>query len=500
MRRTCSLVLAAALAAGCSRAADQRRAADAAMPGSGPIAVQRAVLAGDAPEPPPVLAGPLGLDACIGLALERNRDLRLSVGSAERARLDTTIAFSALYAPRLTASLERSRSEGATGIDRDDRAEARVALSAPVLGFTIAPYASSSWAGDDGEDTTPYAAGYGIAISRRIFALAEHTRLSQQATRADRAYAQAVNQLTLRARRTALEAVRSFLDLQKAQGRLRLREARVEQARISLAGVREGVAAGLKAPIEESNARIELAQSEASLLADRQALASARDRLLSLLDLPQGGELEIAPQSVDAVAPDLPPLDHDLAVVVVGHEELANLRLDGEGLRDDMLIARDRALPQVTASVRAGREYQGTAADELREPEDVVALKLELEMPLDAWGGERAAWSKAERALREHRVRLRDTQDDLEGQVRSLRRRIDSQAIQVSLSVQRLDAERAKFAATEASYRTGRVDNLELTRARESLDRAEVDLLEARIDLVIALAERDALLPRGSGR
>ena len=121
-------------------------------------------------------------------------------------------------------------------------------------------------------------------------------------------------------------------------------------------------------------------------------------------------------------------------------------------------------------------------------------------MPLDAWTGERAGLRKQERQQRELRLRMRSSEMDLERQVRELRRRIEVQLRTVQLSVQRLEAERAKFAATEASYRTGRVDNLELTRARETVDRAEVDLLEARIDLVLALAERESLVPPEAAR
>jgi outer membrane protein TolC len=122
-------------------------------------------------------------------------------------------------------------------------------------------------------------------------------------------------------------------------------------------------------------------------------------------------------------------------------------------------------------------------------------LRVEIEMPLDGWTGERAALHQQQRQERELRIRMRGQEVDLERQVRELRRGIEVQVRTVDLNEKRLDAERSKFAATEASYRTGRVDNLELTRARESLDTAEVNLLESRIDLVLALAGRDALLP-----
>lgn len=503
MRLSCHpLMLAAAVLAGCSGAADLRDQADARMPSAGPVAEARAGETAAVQDRRPAVAveaplpSPLPIDACISWTLAHNRDLRGQINTAERARLDVTVAHSDVYTPRLTASGGRTRTSDASGVVREDAAAAKVALDTNVLGFTVAPYVSGSWGETEGTvDGTPYGSAAGISISRRIFALAEGTRLSQQLTTADRSYAKAVNSLTLRTRRIALDSATAFFELQRSQSRIRLRENRLKQARDFLVGVREAVAAGLKAPIEESNAAIDANQAEANLLSDQQALATARDRLLSLLDRPLGGEVVIAPSDVTGVRPQLPPLEDDVARVLAAHEDLLNLRIDQQQAADDVAIARDRLAPQVTATATAGRTWESDKPGGTDEPADVVALQLQLDMPLDGWAGERAGLRKQLRAERDLRLRLRTTEVELERSVRELRRRIDNQVRSVDLAQQRLEAERAKFAATEASYRTGRVDNLELTRARETLDRAEVDLIESRIDLVLALAARDALLP-----
>lgn len=504
MRSPTLCLLACGLAlAGCSRAADLRDQAERRMPADGPVAAARgdetaAARQGLTPATASTpLPDPLTIDGCIGWTLEHNRDLRSQISTAERSRLDVTVARSAVYAPRLTASGQRELTRGADGTVAADDATATVALSSNLLGFTVAPYATTTWAqADDSSDDTPYGRSVGIAVSRRIFALAEDARLSSQLTRADRAYAQGVNTLTLRTRRIALDAARAFFDLQRAESRIRLRESRLEQTRAFLTGVRESVAAGLKAPVEETNALIDYNQAEANLLSDRQSVANARDRLLALLDRPLGGGVVLKPSDVTAVKPDLPPLQDDIARVLAGHEDILNLRIDLDQSRDDTLIARDRLAPQVTATASASRGWEASGAtDGAAEPEDVFALKVEIDMPLDGWAGERAALRKQQRLEREQRIRMRSLETDIERQVRELRRRIEVQVRTVDLSEKRLEAERSKFSATEASYRTGRVDNLELTRARETLDTAEVNLLEARIDLVLALAERDALLP-----
>ncbi len=501
------LILTAAILAGCSGAADLREQADKRMPHAGPAAQARAGEAAAVRERAPAVAvdrqlpTPLPIDACIDWTLAHNRDLRGQINGAERARLDVTVAHSDVYTPRLTASGGRTRTSNASGSVRADAAVARVALDTQVLGFTVAPYVAGSWSETEGTfDGTPYGSAAGLAISRRIFALAEGTRLSQQLTSADRAYAKAVNSLTLRTRRIALESATAFFELQRSQSRIRLRESRLKQTREFLVGVRESVAAGLKAPIEETNAAIDANQAEANLLSDQQALATARDRLLSLLDRPLGTDVLIEPSDVTGVRPDLPPLEQDVSRVLTAHEDLLNLRIDQEQALDDTAIAQDRVAPQVTATASAGRTWESDTPGGTDEPADVVALSFDLDMPLDGWSGERAGLRKQLRIERDLRLRLRSAEVELERTVRELRRRIDNQVRSVALAQQRLEAERAKFAATEASYRTGRVDNLELTRARETLDRAEVDLIESRIDLVLALAAREALVPPEEAR
>jgi len=439
---------------------------------------------------------PLSIDASVTWALVNNRVLRAQLNAAERARLEVTVAYSATYAPRLTASGQSTRTSDDAGSVRNNTATSQVALNTNLLGFTIAPYVSSSWSEIEGvANGTPYGAAAGVALSRRIFAVAEDTRLSQQLTSADRNYAKAANSLTVQTRRTALDTARAFFELQRSESRIRLRESRLLQAKEFLAGVHEAVLAGLKAPIEETNAAIDANQAEANLLADRQSLANARDRLLSQLDRPLGGEVTIAPSDVTGVKPQLPPIAADITRVLTAHEDILNLRIDQDQARDDTAIAHDRVAPQVTATASAGRTWESDHLAGTDAPADVVALSVNVDMPLDGWAGERAGLGRQLRQERNLRLQRRTLETDLERQVRELRRTIDVQIRSVDLAQQRREAEQAKFAATETSYRTGRVDNLELTRAREALDQAEVSLVESRIDLVLALAEREALVP-----
>lgn len=499
--RSIHLLVAGVLIAGCSDAAALRQEADQRLPGDGPVASARdrefaAVARPDAIDAVRPLPDPLSLDVCLAIALEDNRELRQQIGQAERAHLGITVARSAVYAPQLSATASRTR-DALTGQipTRSDAAQTTLSLSTNAFGFTIAPTATQSWNGGDGATAETYTSSVGITVSRRLLALHEWSRLAAPLTQADRAWAASVNNLALKTRRTVADAAGAFLALQKAEARMRLRDSRLVQSQQSLQAVREAVAAGLKAPIEEANAVIEQNQAEADLLSDRTEVANARDSLLSLLDRPLGGEVRIEPVQVEAIRPDLPALEDDLAAVLARHEDLANLRIDLDAATDQVRFQHDDVRPDLTASVAAERRWSGDSLAGLGSPEDVVTFTLRMDMPMDAWAGARAELAIRERAVRDLRLRIRGREADLARSMRELHRRIGRLASGVDLAKARLDAERDKYRATEASYQTGRVDNLELTRARQSLDTAEVNLLESRIDLALALRDRQVLLP-----
>lgn len=495
------VILVGLVLAGCSDAAGLREDADRRLAAPGPLAIARDGEAAASSSPTVAeairpLPDPLPLADCLTMAVESNRDLRQQIGQAERARLGIIVARSAVYAPQLSATAARTRESLAdAAATRSDAASSTLSLNTNAFGFTIAPTATEAWNGGDGTADATYTTSVGITVSRRLLALHEWARLSAPLTQADRAWAASVNSLALKTRRTVAEAARTFLALQKAEARMRLRESRLAQSKLSLVAVREAVAAGLKAPIEEANAVIEQNQAEADLLADRTEVANARDNLLSMLDRPLGGKVNLLPLQVETIAADLPPLETDRAAILAGHEELLNLRIDLDAALDQRRFQQDNVRPDIAASLAAERRWSGLSPGDIGSPEDVVTFTLRLDMPLDAWAGARAELAIREREVRELRLRIRNRESDLEREVRGLHRRIDRLVTGVDLAQQRLVAERDKFRATEASYQSGRVDNLELTRARQTLDSAEVNLLESRIDLALALRDREVLIP-----
>jgi outer membrane protein TolC len=454
---------------------------------------------GPAPAPPFDLPQPLTLDACIAAAVERNRGFRKQISALERKRLSVVTATATLDAPKLKGEAKRAITDingtAKAGSDRTDSAEATLSVEQRLAGFSIAPYATQGFSQTDGAGATPYTSTVGLSISRSLLNGSAALNQRKDLTAAERSYLNEARNLRLYLRILCRDAAKAFLDLQLAEARLQLRERRLEESRASAQAVREAVAAGLKAQLEATNAAIDLNQAELDLLSDQTAVANKREDLRSLLDLPLAGAIALSPTVLADTVPDLPAMEQDLERVLAGHEDLAKLATDLDGALENARISRDTVQPQLTGTLAASRAWKGPNPGEGDERDDRVSLTLTYEMPLDGWTGQRAAWHNALRSVRETRIDLAAKRVELEAQVRDLHRNLAQLVRQVQLAATRVEAEQAKYRATEINWTTGRVDNLELTRARQDVGQAEVALLEARINLAKARADREALLP-----
>lgn len=484
--------VAVAALVGCGRTAPPAPVAGvpvSATPASAPAAAAD-VPAADATTAPALAPIRLGRAEAVRLALEANRAYLQKASARERARLGGEIARSEVYAPRLTAQYVKRRDELDTG-------DSRLTLATPVLGFDVTPFATTDWderASDAAQDA--YTSAIGVTVSHRLLTLADHVRQRLPITQADTAFLAAANDLLLEAKRLELDVQRAFFAAQNARARTAVRERRVADAREFLRFVSENVRQGFKAPVEELFASISLNQAEADLVRDRTAQADADDRLVLLLARAPGTPVELVAEDVAALPPAPAHLEGDVRRVREGHEDLATRRARLELQRARIRVARDATMPELTAGLTAERRWIGPSPFEAAEAhDDAVSLSLALAMPLDLERGDRARLAQERREHAESLLEYQDAEARLERDLRAIHRRIERLLTTVRLSERRLEAERARLEATLRRYEAGAVDNLEVTRAKQELDDTEVALLDARIEVQLAVAEYRAQLP-----
>jgi outer membrane protein TolC len=427
---------------------------------------------------------------CLRLALASNRPFLNKRSALQRARLGQTIAESTVYVPRLDASYTMTNS--------DDVGSGKVGVVAPALGFSFEPFVTAGYAqnGDTLTTRDSWTTAYGITISRRLFSIHEHLRQRLPITLAEKDFYVAANHLAVEGKKLELETSRGFFAVQRTQSHLAVRARRVDDARAFLDATKDQVAHGFQAPVDEILASISLNQAEADLLDERTAMQNAKDHLMRLLAMPIGASVEIAEEDLAKAEYPLPELDRDVARAKTDAEELSNQAAEIQVQIDQLRIQRDLLWPQLTAAFTAEKQKTGDRMfDDRVRDENIYFLTLSYQLPLDLNRAARARYQQIKDEIAEKTLALREAEAALEEQLRATHRRIAQLQGTVRLAGLRLDAERGKMDAMMVRYNAGGVDSLEVTRAKQDLDNAEIALLDSRINLVLAVSEYRAQMP-----
>lgn len=458
-------------------------------------------------EPPPAAPAsaataapePLTRSACVREALRANRPYRNAESAFARSGLGIAVAAAQVFAPSLTAAYTVDN-------DPENAGSARVGIKSTAAGFDIEPYVRFGY---DQNRTTPaggpylsdYESAAGIAVTRKLFNISESLRKRLPVSQAERAYWSAANDLAIRARQLEYDAARSFLEVQRNEARVAMRRRSTAQTAEYLAAMKDQVAKGFKAPLEQLNAEISANQDQADLVSDETADRNAREALNQLLGRPVTAGVAITPEDLAAATAAVPepPLERDVVRITSQHESLGTRRLDIDNAIEQVRIQRDQLMPQVTAALTAEEVRSGSTTFNREEGRDGrdrrAALTLTWELPLDGWRGARGQLAQAERQLQELGRQLEEDRDALERRLRAIHRRLEQLRRSEALAVARLDAERARQEATLRRWQAGAVDNLEVTRSKQTVDTAELNLLNTRVDLLLAWAEYRSLLP-----
>lgn len=435
----------------------------------------------------------MSLHDAIARALVSNRALRTARSALMQARLGRSIAATSVFAPTLTTSYVATTRE-------DDQGVGRVSLRSKALGFEIEPYMRLGYDPSqraDGSDQ--YGTAAGLSISRKLFNIAEHMAQRLPITQADMAIYNAANDLVLAGRQLERQVTAAFFDVQRADTRVDVRVRRRTDAREFLDTLQDRIAHGFASPLDGLYAELDLNQAEADLLAERTQLEQAREAFNSLLDRPVASSLTIAPEVIDearVASIAIRDVDSDVRATLTSHETLGEAAKQAELLAINLRIQRDQLMPQVVAAVNVERAATGNSTFNGTDSVDNSAsLSLTYTMPLDGWRAERARFEQLTFQIQDQERRVAGLRDELEQSLRNTGRRIEQNRRLLGLAEQRLGIERTRLDATLRRYETGAVDNLEVTRAKQSLNNAEIALLDARIVLVTTDADYRAIMP-----
>ena len=428
----------------------------------------------------------LQLEHCVQIGLSDNRSLARRRSARERAFYGRDIAETEVFLPELTASYTSQAGDNEVG-------KSTIELDYKGFGgFSVRPFVTVERdnAATDTDSTT-----IGITISRPVLALHEHIRRRLPITRADRDILIAENDLRLAERDLRLDIVRSYFDVQRARLRLGVRESRVADSQEFLEVTQKRVDTGFSAPVDIVNATINLNRAQADLIAEETNVENARDSLRQVLGLDLYDSLSLAPYE-----PVAPQFDFDLKAdsrhLLVYHETLLNQRLNIDFAQKEIVIQEDRVRPNLDLSLTAERRSNSDSFFAGRDRDnDDYRVELTYQTTLDFKKAARARLEQLQLSQEDRHSSLKDAEINLHRRLRESARRIEQLRLRIGLAETRLKSEQDKLTATLARYERGNVDNLEVTRAKQTVDDAQIALIEAQINLVLAIEGYRAVLP-----
>jgi outer membrane protein TolC len=276
--------------------------------------------------------------------------------------------------------------------------------------------------------------------------------------------------------------------------RIEIVERSLRLAQEQLDEVRERIAVGRVAEIEAAAAEAEAAARREALINARSTLATARLRLLRLINPPGPGALGWELQITDL--PALPPADDatiEAHVTLAGRlrPDLAQARLQLERGELEVVSTRNGLLPKLDLFVTLGKTGYassfGSSFDAGTEGYDVQAgltLRFPWENRAARAAGERARLSRDQAtAALENLAQLAEV--DVRGaliEIRRLREQAAATAVNLHLQEEKLRAETEKF-------RVGKSTAFLVAQAQRDLLQAETDSVSAVAECLKAVVE-----------
>ncbi|UCC49169.1 MAG: TolC family protein [Gemmatimonadota bacterium] len=287
---------------------------------------------------------------------------------------------------------------------------------------------------------------------------------------------------------TTLQTKQAFFNALAAEELVRVSETRIERAMEQLKVAQEKLAAGTATRSDTLRSTVEVANARLQKLNAETQLATAEANLARLIGV--GGR-------VRAVREDRLLVISEIDTMTVREEALSQspaiYQADAQAAAAAAQYSASfgQYLPQVTASY--SRSWSGSEFTEL-DPSWSVRLS--------------ASWPLFNGFSRElNRTRSAVNRDNARAQAEDARRQVNAQLTQDLASLMsaqtRLEIALANRAASEEDlrvqqerYRLGAATILDVLASQVNLDQAEVDIVQARLDYLVAKAQIEALIGR----
>ncbi|HET7040030.1 MAG TPA: TolC family protein [Gemmatimonadales bacterium] len=409
-------------------------------------------VAGAQATPPPTVT----LDDAIELALRVQPALVQARGAVRTAQAGSREVTGA-WLPTLSANTSWSRSQVSTSFSNE--------------GIPFTPPANS------------YRAGWNASID--LFdgfqRFAERRAANAQLASADAGLTNQQFQVTLQVKQ-------AFFNALAADDLLRVSNTRIQRAEEQLKVAKEKLAAGSATRSDTLRSAVELGNARLQLLTAQTTLASTQAELGRLIGY-EGPVQVVADSGLFTLAPlDTAALRQELlrsAPAVLAAEA------DARAAAASVAVARAQYFPTVRGSF--SQNWTGTDPGAL---DDRWSMSLSLNWNLFNGFTREASVTRSAVSRETAQAQADDQRRQVSAQLTQALAALESSRAQIEIARTSLAASQEDLRVVQERYRLGAATIVEVLTSQETLDQAEVDLIRARLDFLVARAQLEALVGR----
>ncbi len=324
----------------------------------------------------------------------------------------------------------------------------------------------------------------GLSLTQVLYDRARFKQLEQSGVLRDVRESQAQEE----ANTSELEAIRRFFVLFRTQATLQVLEATVKRSEEQLERARALFTAGRVGKNEEISALVNLGNDRITFTETLAQLVADQTQLAIWLARPGTEPLMAVDPGVLTQEPTpAPTMDTALTQARERRPLLAALQGQVRSAELQRAIARADYIPRLTAQGSYSR--QGPAAEVVfTEPRLQNTFTAGVNLTWNLFNGFAtvAQTRRAEAGIRRAQLVLQQAGREIEAEVRRAHRSLEAQLEAARLAADNREAAVQGLRLAEERFRAGAGSTLEVRDAQLSLTRAELSLLENRIDVEIA--------------
>ncbi|GHG75983.1 TolC family protein [Comamonas sp. JC664] len=324
----------------------------------------------------------------------------------------------------------------------------------------------------------------GMSLTQVIYDRARWKQLEQSGVVRDAQKDQAREE----ADTSELEAIRRFFTLYRTQATLGVLKATVERSEQQVERAQALFQAGRMGRNEEITAQVNLGTDRINYTSTLGQLVADQTQLAVWLARPGTEALSAEdPGVLTTEPPPAPSINEALASARVNRPLLKALQLRIRAAELQQSIARSEYLPRLVAQGLYNRGGPD-ATLVFTEPRLQNRFSAAVGLNWDLFTGlsTPASTRRAEADTRKAQLNLEQAAREIEGEVRAAHRRLEAQLEAARLAAQNAEAAALGLTVQEQRFRAGVGSTLDVRDAQLSLTRAELALLENRIDVEIA--------------